>query len=192
MGNHGFITLKKEISMSDLFEKTNEIIKNRFGNKIYAETIVEGPDLVVNKPHESLCVLIKRKDGTEDQATCLWLTDKDGKEIDVIGKSKHIEFRHPFEDPMWWIELILTNQIAHAFNGKMSDDGTEGKWEPNTDKYKTYRDWAEHWNRKARRPSWLERHIVNKKIKEIVKIYGDLFADEKEEMACGCTGVPVE
>jgi Arc/MetJ family transcription regulator len=192
MGNHGYITLEKKIVINDLENMLKVIVEERFQCKLYIEV-----------DDDYVAVMIKDKAGEENHVTSFFLGDGHGFPMDGKTGSNEIEFNHTSGDPFWWIELILTDQLAYRFKGMISDDGVDGKWEPNIDKYPTYRNWAERWHRRhldakphwiqIKVVSWLERRYVNKMIKELVETYGDIFADApKEGAGFGATGVLVE
>jgi len=166
MGNHGYITIQKDIVVQDLEKMLKEIVEERFQNKIYVDR--EDGDFV--------SIYIKDKKGEEHYVTGFFLGDGQGFNA---TKSNQIEYNHTSGDHFWWIEMVLADHLAYRYNGMMSDTGVGGKWKPDINKYKTYREWAEYWNRgsQKRKPHLLERAHVNSNISYLVKMYGDIFAD---------------
>jgi len=76
-----------------------------------------------------------------------------------INDSKHFEIRHGGGGNfIWWIDTIITNEIALKFNGIITDDGHGDKVKPER-KYNSFRKFnkmmsAHLWSRKANKEKW--------------------------------------
>ena len=121
MANHGYITTKQILTMDKLFSMVEKINND----------VLNGA-LKISRPNAN----IKKDDVvfveiTKDLSRLLWLQTK-----------KKIEIRHGGGgDVAWWIDSILTNDLAIAVDGKISDDGCDGKWDPIPGKYRTFLDY---------------------------------------------------
>ena len=126
--------------------------------------------------------MIKTKDENDEEGEevhCFWLTDDDKRPIDVLAKSKNIEFRHS-ADPFSWIEWVMTNQLAYKLDGVITDDGAEFEQEPDIEKFKTYREYRMNAYTRKKILGLFEKMRLNRSIKEMVNYYGDIFADEED------------
>lgn len=121
MANHGYITTKKHLTTELLTAALNKISRERFGGKIR----VEGPfpDAEDNWGHGTHLVHV-----AEGVSYPVWLSSH-----------RKIEICHgPGTIVYWWVETVIINDLAVAFNGDISDDGVGrmGKGEPG--KYPTF------------------------------------------------------
>ena len=114
MANHGFVYLKTRITPKRLKEEMQKINQARFKGKLKLE------------PAGVYCS-IKFYDCFDIH---FW-----------VAHPRKIEYRHgPGGDLRWWIELVFANDLALALNGLLGDEGCEGKWKPEKDKYPTLKD----------------------------------------------------
>lgn len=102
MANYGYVTTRKTLNINTLFEAVSKIIYDRFRDSIK-----------VSLCNKTISVDIYR-------------------EIDrtLRLESKHkIAIRHNGgDDFVWWVDCVVTNDLALMFNGKISDDGIGDKW----------------------------------------------------------------
>lgn len=114
MANHGYVKTKQNLDADKLKAALDEINMKRFRNLLRIER--QGKYLIV-------CV-----NGWDHMHRPLWLA------------SKHkIELRHEIGggNVANWIEAVITNDLALAFNGLIYDDGVEETWAGEEGKYPT-------------------------------------------------------
>lgn len=117
MANHGYVRTKLPMTKTDLITIIDDLNKSHFNGNL---TLEVDPD-----PKNSYI------DSFWKGVYCrqFWLKNKKKFEIRHGGGSDH----------SWWVDGVITNAIAIKFDGMISDDGCEGKWKPNPEKYTTYR-----------------------------------------------------
>ena len=64
----------------------------------------------------------------------------------TLSENSVIEFRHGHGgvDFLWWVESVFRHNLAHIYNGKITDDGHELVEDPNTEKVKDYWTYITH------------------------------------------------
>lgn len=119
MANHGFITTKRQLTVEKLKAALDEINKRRFRG------LLELP-----------------KDG--DSGFVITVKDLVERPIWVASRRK-IEIRHGGGggDFAWWIDAVVLNDLALAFDGVISDEGVGDKWRGVENKYPRYREFRE-------------------------------------------------
>lgn len=84
-----------------------------------------------------------------------WESGRPGWEIQYKGESnsfqiwlptsRKVEIRHshhaPVSDFMWWVDASITNEIALAFDGTISDEGVEERWKGEPDYCPHFKDY---------------------------------------------------
>lgn len=122
MSNHGYVHTKLPMTKDDLLATIDELNKSHFNGNI---TLEVDPD-----PKNSYIDAFWKGDYCRQ----FWLENKKKFEISHRGGN----------DIAWWVGGVITNAIAIKFNGYISDDGCEGKWRPNPEKYTTYRTYLDY------------------------------------------------
>jgi hypothetical protein len=144
MGNLGFISSKSNLTIEQIYADIQDIINRRFDNKIEVELSQDYEDksfITVSDPHSKLFFN-------------MWLQT-----------NRKIEHSHG-QGFMWWIELIIDNELAVKYKGKLSDEGTGFKtWQPDIHKYPTYQDYFD--------TTWKNLKIKNS------AFYQEMLQDEK-------------
>lgn len=81
--------------------------------------------------------------------------DIDGKEADGrifwLNNSKSFEIRHGGGwDFIWWIDHVITNEVALIFDGIISDDGGSDDWKGEPNKYSSFEEyWKNIWGHRS-------------------------------------------
>lgn len=116
MANHGFITTKRQLTVEKLKAALDEINKRRFRG------LLELP------PDGDSGFVITVKDLVERP---IW-----------VASRRKIEIRHSCGggDFAWWIDAVVLNDLALAFDGVISDEGVGDKWRGVENKYPRYLD----------------------------------------------------
>ena len=127
MSNHGYVTSGRIFKSDEVNSAINEINQRRFGNKLTIEHDKHGWFVgckIFNKGYD-----IKKKSKVKyEMGFDLWIETK-----------RKLEFQHNIDDFVWYVESVFINELAHKYNGMISDDGVDEKWKPDLTKYKSYR-----------------------------------------------------
>ena len=111
MANHGYGHIKPKLTVEQIDSDLREINKNRFNNLF--EITHEGD--------------------TGDEIWWIRLKDKEdvGFQVWLNLKKKEIEWPHTHSgESGWWFQETFMSLLISKYNGMISDDGCEGKWEP--------------------------------------------------------------
>jgi len=120
MANHGFVKCKKKVTFEALGKALVEINQDRFDNY-----------LDISEGHESWIVTCPNYWGRGDMP--IWLKT-----------SRTIETRHQHGgDLWWWVDSVITNELALKFNGRIADEGVSDTWDAKEEYYPTYQSWCE-------------------------------------------------
>lgn len=126
MANHGFVTTRKRLKADDVEKKVIEYLGKKFKNTLRVERWCE-----------------RDNGGMVAGWTVDHLSDDPyfGFQF-YLTKSTMLEFRHPTNRYMWWVQSLLVDEMARWCNGLISDEGCDGKWKPERkEKYPTFRVW---------------------------------------------------
>lgn len=115
MANHGYIHLKKRITIEQVKKDTMAVLEAKFPERNIRDGRYLDVALVLGDDGKILSV------GYGDKSLHgFWLRN-----------SKTIEFRHGNPYPAAWIERIIINGLAAKYDGTISDDGCgEERWKP--------------------------------------------------------------
>lgn len=154
MANHAYVTTKKKMTPALITEMLNRLNQERFRGILKIEYSDETGNKSAWGPH---VWLIKIGENGEFGSRVCWL-----------NTGRKFEIRHGGGgDFIWWVDISICNEIAVLFNGKISDDGGDGKWDGAPNKYKT---WADHFARIHKLA--LERH------KDTLPFFKQMFNEE--------------
>lgn len=126
MANHGFVKTRKKLTVENISQLLDELNKTHFksGFKIEYHKGDEhswGPHVWMLKYPS------KDHDGDWGTRVC-WL-----------NTSRSFEMRHGGGgDFIWWADTLILDTIAVRFDGKVNDEGCEGKWPGTPDKISTF------------------------------------------------------
>lgn len=130
MANHGFITAKRAIKPETMAEDIHRICDEFFPG---GQVQVEGPT------------------GPTGYTTITFL-DTDAWQYLQFWKAspRMIEHRHSTGDFYWWVESVISHELARRYDGVLSDEGVSDRWEPKpknewptfADYYHTLHDWV--------------------------------------------------
>ena len=63
-----------------------------------------------------------------------------GTRVCWLNSNRSFEIRHGGGgDFIWWVDNVITNEVAVVFNGIISDDGVEEKWPGVPNKYDSFK-----------------------------------------------------
>jgi hypothetical protein len=127
MANHGYAHIKQKLTVEQINSDLMEINKSRF-NDIFEITHSEDS-------------------GDEIWWICLKEMPDFGFQIWLDLKKKKIEWPHKtMGDSGWWFHETFMSLLVTKYDGKISDDGCEGRWKPEFHiKYPHMIDWF-MWN----------------------------------------------
>jgi len=120
MANHGFVNLPFTITAEELHVALDEINKRRFKGLLCVEydepsktfEIIAGK----GKKSEEHRLVFLRDNLNEIEACDKW---------DPKGEARRIEIRHGGGSRfIWWIDCVITNELAIKFKGYITDEGT--------------------------------------------------------------------
>jgi hypothetical protein len=120
MANHGFVKTKKFMDGENVHELLTHLNETIFKNVLKIE-------------QEDLFWAVECKDETIFGYRKFWLNTK-----------RTLELRHSGADEFFqWVGVVILNEIAVKFNGKISDEGCEESWEGKPNKYPEFINWVE-------------------------------------------------
>lgn len=129
MSNIAFITTKKHIKSYNILELLQQINNKRFDGKLN----ITGNDRSWRITYTKVKFMYINYTEAEDDS---W----DGIDFYLHGKRK-IGSKHP-HTPWWeYVMIIFHEELASMINGTLSDEGVNEHWEPNPQKYSSYKNW---------------------------------------------------
>ena len=133
MGNIAYNSFPKNMSDEAFSESLREICRERFGDLVkVTESFHNG----------ELCSWTVGPDETLIGEKC-W-----SYEWEVYRESKRkFGGKHPHSDWGSWLMTVVQNELAHRFNGRISDEGVDGTWKGNPSKYRTFLEYMKSMNR---------------------------------------------
>ncbi len=161
MANHGYVKVRKNLTLNQVKDDTKEIIKRRFQNKLKIEIDKDN----TYSPVEGKVISIMCG---EEHVHSFWL-----------DSVRILEFRHAQGGQAFaWVERVIQNELAQKYNGKISDDGCDGSWKATPNKYLTYRDYLFGMSRgiAGKEPSFFQKRELERSVKETIEMFGDVFA----------------
>lgn len=119
-----YVETREDLTQEELEEGLKEILKRRFDGLLTIE---------YNEEWQNLEVLYDN--GMDPDYSF---------ELSLVGNRK-IEFNTPRADWMMWAEVIIRNELAVKYKGKIhaSDFEKEKRWDGNTNLYPSYFSWLE-------------------------------------------------
>lgn len=119
MANHGFVNLPLTITVEELHAALDEINKKRFKGLLRVE---------YDEPSKTFEVIVGKGKKFEEHRLIFLRDDydfsKDSK-WEPQGSATRIEIRHGGGSRfIWWIDCVITNELAIKFNGYITDEGT--------------------------------------------------------------------
>lgn len=141
MANHAYVKTKLKMSPEEITCLVQQLNDNIFHN----------------------CLKIEYGEGGWGEYTWeVTVLNEDGKEcghkIFWLNSPNSFEMRHSGGNFIWWIDTIITNEIALKFKGIITDDGHGDKVKPER-KYNKFRRFnkmmsAHLWSRKSQKEKW--------------------------------------
>jgi hypothetical protein len=132
MANHGYVTTRCHITvprMQTVLENLNERVF-RYRLRIeYVHSLDEAAwgehcwELTIPRPYEPDFPYARR---------FCWLTSK-----------RKFEIRHGGTNFAFWLGSVVSNEVAVAFDGTITDDGGSGRWKGVPNKYDRYNDYLD-------------------------------------------------
>jgi hypothetical protein len=160
MANHGYVTTRKKMTPEAITGLLNRLNQERFKGILVIEySHHEGDDGAYGRhlweitfnhtvPEQSVCY--------GNHRVC-WL-----------NTSRKFEIRHGGGGNfIWWIDHIITNEIAVAFNGSISDDGVGGRWNGEEGKFPSYRNYIEHMWRHSTATALVKNGYIQEELNEV-------------------------
>jgi hypothetical protein len=137
MGNIAFNSFRKNMSDDDFTQVLEEVVSDRFGGKVVVRTEPweDGVGSWVVEPREDL--------GGDH----LWTHSLEWYRH---GQRK-FGTKHPHSDWGEWILIVIQNELAVRHNGRITDEGVEGSWAGDTNKYPTFMSWFERIYRRSKK-----------------------------------------
>lgn len=115
MGNLTFVTTRKKIDPDKITEVLNDMNESYFQNKLIID---------FNGDDKTAWIITYNDNYVRG---CMW------------NRKKKISMKHGTGGYFYyWIHCVAMNQLALAFNGKLSDEGIDGSWEPEENYCRTF------------------------------------------------------
>lgn len=126
MSNHGWISTKANLKIERVAAHLDEINCRRFRDKLTIEEISKAEwHIKYNETRPSSPLVW--------EYCSLW-----------ICSPRRIEFRHPHNSWIYYVQVVFTEELAQALRGKLSDEGLPPPaWEPHPEKYPSYKSWID-------------------------------------------------
>lgn len=124
MANHGYISSKKNLKKDQVYKDLQEINQRRFKGLLNIECAKGWSDNAWEiSYHESGEKHLK--------GFTIWISSK-----------RKLEHRH---EDFWvfYLEIVFSHELGFKYNGKISDECCDEKWDPDPNKYPTYKSWLE-------------------------------------------------
>ncbi len=129
MANHGYVKTKKQMSAKRIHEIISQLNDNVFQNLL--DIVAENLDVAAarrNRP--TWHIRIRNSPFLIRQC---WLKT-----------SRWFEIRHGAGGQFaWWVDAVITNDVAVAYDGLISDDGVGNKWAGKPGAFRTFRSYSE-------------------------------------------------
>lgn len=122
MANHGYVRSKRNFKEEEVFKEIQEINQRRFDGKLNIEDSdysAKGSwfiSHIVNNSVEGFNIWIASPKKLEHRHTRCWAT---------------------------YLEIVFSNELGKKYNGIMSDEGHDDKWQPNPEKYPSFKVWLD-------------------------------------------------
>ena len=156
MANHGYVTTRNIIKPEAMTDLLNKLNQERFHGILKIEYFFAARHQNSHHSWEIKCELqVPNCEGAtyEERRVC-WL-----------NTPHKFEMRHGGGgDFIWWIDCVITNELALVFNGTISDDGGGEKWKGKEGYCPTYRDYVESMWRHNKSPN--KNDFINEIINE--------------------------
>jgi hypothetical protein len=119
VANHGFVNLPLTITVEELHAALDEINKKRFKGLLCVE---------YDEPSKTFEVIAGKGKKSEEHRLIFLRDDHDfSKDLkwDPQGAASRVEIRHGGGSRfIWWIDCVITNELAIKFKGYITDEGT--------------------------------------------------------------------
>ncbi len=114
MGNIAYNSFKRDMSDGDFTKALEEIVKDRFGERVVVQTTIHNGELCswIVGPKEELI--------GEGAWAYQWEVYRESK--------RKFGGKHP--PSLWgdWFMNVIQNELAYRHNGRISDEGVSGTW----------------------------------------------------------------
>jgi len=123
MANHGHVRVRGRLCNADQIDKDlRRIIERRFQDHLVVDRDETGDG-------SYWVVTIK---GSETHGWSCWVETR-----------RTLEFRHPRGDFLNYTQTVVQHELAALYNGWITDEGVEGKWDPDVNKFRKFTDWLD-------------------------------------------------
>lgn len=131
MANHGYVKTRKAMPAAEISQLIADLNTSLFRGVLNIDySASDGTDGAYG-PHT--WVLAYRARNIDWVRRVCWLESP-----------THFEMRHGGGSRLaWWMDTAILNEVAVRFDGDITDDGNEGKWQGVPDKYNKFSDYMD-------------------------------------------------